>query len=86
MGLRVRYAPAPDLADVQVVSVETISGPVRIGYVRQDPLGTWIARIRPGILTSDDPVRAFRSRTEAAAWLLVAGGFAQPAGRSEVAA
>jgi hypothetical protein len=84
--IRVRYAPAPDLTDVQVVSVETTGGPVKIGYVRHDFLGTWIARPRPGIPNSDDPVRAFRSRTGAATWLPTAGGFAKSAARSAVTA
>jgi hypothetical protein len=85
--IRVKYAPVPDLIGVQAVSVATGDGTgLKIGYIRNDFLGTWVARSRPGTLSRDEPVRVFRTRTDAAAWLLVVGGFAQPSERRGVAA
>jgi hypothetical protein len=85
--IRVRYEPILDLIGVQAVSVATGDGNnLRVGYVRNDFLGTWVARSRPGTLSRDEPVRVFRTRTDAAAWLLTVSGFAQPAERREVTA
>jgi hypothetical protein len=80
MALRIRYDDVSDLTGVQAVSVELSAGPhLRIGYVRNDPLGTWMARLRPGVQApGGEGVQAFPTRREAAMWLLVAGGFAQP--------
>jgi hypothetical protein len=76
--IRVRYEPIPDLIGVQAVSVASHDGNnLRGGYVRNDFLGTWVARARPGTPNLDEPVRVFRTRIEAAAWLLTVGGFAR---------
>jgi hypothetical protein len=82
--IRVRYKTVPDLVGVEAVAVRLADGlDLRVGYVRNDRLGTWVARLRPGVPTPhEDGVRAFSSRTAAATWLLTTGGFAQPADRA----
>jgi hypothetical protein len=77
--IRVRFEPEPALAGVLAVTAETRDNiGARVGYIRNDFLGTWVARLRPenpGRAT--EHVQAFRTRAEAAAWLLIKGGYVQ---------
>ena len=75
----------PDVLGVFVTPTthEGRGEPLCVGYIRRDRVsegGGWVARLRPGRGSSQvEPVAQLPTRREAAAWLLVQGGFARQA-------
>jgi hypothetical protein len=71
--MRVRYRPVPDrLAMWSVWLISDVAW--LVGFVREAD-GRWVARRRGD--TQDRVVRGFPRRRDAAAFLLIAGGFCQ---------
>jgi hypothetical protein len=70
--IAVRFRPVADR--IRMWSVWSVAeNPLLVGYVREDPL-SWIAKTREG----PPEIRSgFRSRADAAVWIVVERGFAQ---------
>lgn len=73
--ITVRFRPVADR--IRTFSVwltdPGLCAPMLVGYVREDLL-SWIAKTREGVT---ELKTGFRSRADAATWILIEGGFAQ---------
>lgn len=76
-GIKVSYAPDPSRADKQIVSIRYGQSPLLVGHI-EHCCGLWHPLARADNHAWVRKAGWFKSRSDAAKWLLINGGFTDP--------